>query len=304
MSRGDDGIDEARAHRATPLARLVPRGSRLTRLVHAALAASLTACGSDDTTAGAANPENGNGCTRAALEAAIDAYFDATASHDPSALAVSPSVRFTENAVELELGDGLWKTAGAVQFHRDALDTERCATVTKAVIENDGTPTIVGLRLKLEDGALAEVESYVVDPATGFVPTPQGLIDSAGDDWESLLDPADRSTREELDAAADAYFDLFSNPAAPVPFGVPCDRLENGFKTTNGRCSDGVPPSSLQMTHRRFPVADLESGIAVGFTLFGGSLLDFHMFKLTSGEIRFINAVVGPSAPSPNWPIE
>jgi hypothetical protein len=56
------------------------------------------------------------------------------------------------------------------------------------------------------------------------------------------------------------------------------------------------------MTHRRYPVADLEAGIAVGWVLFSGGLLDFHMFKLKGGKIQFINAVVGPSATSWGWP--
>ena len=42
--------------------------------------------------------------------------------------------------------------------------------------------------------------------------------------------------------------------------------------------------------------------IAVGWVLFGGGLLDFHMFKLTGGKIQFINAVVGPSATAWGWP--
>jgi hypothetical protein len=48
----------------------------------------------------------------------------------------------------------------------------------------------------------------------------------------------------------------------------------------------------------------VESGIAVGFVLFSGSLLDFHMFKLVDGKIRLIQALVGPSVSSSGWPTE
>lgn len=233
---------------------------------------------------------------------AITAYFTAMAAHDPSTLKVASSVKFTENAKSMQLGEGIWKTAGAVTFHRDVLDTERCGTVSEAVIDNQGTATIFGLRLKLEAGKLTEVESIVVDPKNGFFPTPNGIVNSSKDDWESVLPMDQRSTRAELSAAANAYFDLFSNPMAMVPFGKPCNRLENGFQTTQGDCSSGIPAGNLMMTHRRYPVADLEAGIAVGWVLFGGGLLDFHMFKLKGGKIQFINAVVGPSATSWGWP--
>ena len=241
-------------------------------------------------------------CTRADLKSVVGVYFTAMAAHDPTMLKVASSVKFTENAKSLELGDGLWKTAGAVTFHRDVLDTERCGAVSESVVDNQGTATIFGLRLRLEGGQLTEVETIVVDPKTGFFPTPTGIVNSSKDDWEGVLPADQRSTRAELTAAANAYFDLFSNPSTMVPFAKPCNRLENGLQTTQGDCGGGIPSGNLMMTHRRYPVADLEAGIAVGWVLFGGGLLDFHMFKLKGGKIQFINAVVGPSATSWGWP--
>src|SRR5882672_1075927 len=91
--------------------------------------------GSTDTggaTAGNGDATTGVACARDSLKATINAYFQALAAHDPTPLAVDPSVKFTENAKALTLGQGLWQTAGKVQFHRDVLDTERCGTVTEA----------------------------------------------------------------------------------------------------------------------------------------------------------------------------
>lgn len=248
-------------------------------------------------------PDSGvSGCSRESLAAIIDSYFAALAAHDAEAVALSAAVRSTENAREIQVGqNGLWQTAGEAKFLRSALDTERCGTVTEAVIDNSGKDTIIGLRLKIENQEITEIETFIVDPDTGFFPTPQALIASNDAIWDEILPPEQRSTREELNAAADAYFDLFSDPSADVPFGTPCTRLENGFQTTRGDCSTGIPPGSLRMTNRRYPVADLEAGIAVGFTQFGGSLLDFHMHKLIDGKIRGINAVVGPGATSFGW---
>jgi len=39
------------------------------------------------------------------------------------------------------------------------LDTERCAAVSEAVVDNQGTATIFGLRLKLDAAQVTEVET-------------------------------------------------------------------------------------------------------------------------------------------------
>jgi hypothetical protein len=262
-----------------------------------------TGCGSDDEKAGTPGDSTPvAGCTRESLAGVVDAYFSALEARDATALPVAAGVKFTENGSAIALGDGLWQSAGAQLFRRNALDAERCGTLTQAVIEENGSPIIFGLRLGLVERKIAEIETYVAR-STEFAFKPQGIIDGAAQDWEGILPVEQRSTREELNAAANAYFDLFQDPATAVPFGTPCDRWENGTQTTNGDCSAGVP-GGLAMTGRRYPIADTESGIAAGFVLFSGSLLDFHMFKLKSGKIHIIHAVVGPRVSSSGWPAE
>jgi len=238
-------------------------------------------------------------CTRENLTAAVDAYFHALEARDAASLAVTAGVKFTENGSPLALGEGLWQSAGRSQFRRSVLDTERCGTLTQAVLEENGGPIIFGVRLGLIEGKMAEIETYVAR-STEFAFNPQGILDGAAQDWEDVLPSEQRSSREELNAAANAYFDLFQDRATVVPFGTPCDRWENGTQTTSGDCSAGIP-GGLTMTGRRYPIADLERGIAVGFVLFSGSLLDFHMFKLKSGKIHLIQAVVGPRVSSSGW---
>jgi hypothetical protein len=187
-----------------------------------------------------------------------------------------------------------------VKLTRSLLDTERCGTVTEAVIPNSGTDTIFGLRLKLEGQKITEVESIVVDPASGFFPTPMGIINSKSDAWEDLLPADQRSTREQLEAAGKAYFTSFGDSSVKPPYGMPCDRLENGLQTTAGDCSNFGGASGNQ-PDQRYPVSDLEAGITAGFILFMNADMDFHMFKLIGGKIRWINAVVGPFSASQGW---
>lgn len=267
--------------------------------------------GSDDPGTGAQDggqavpgPAGGE-CTRESLKANIDAYLDALLAHDPGTLPLAASVKFTENAEESPLADGpdgLWQGADGVELRRDLLDTETCGTLTHGVLTENGDLVLFGVRLKVVAGELTEVEQYVARD-TEFAFKPDGVLDTADQDWEGILPEAERVPREDLIAAANAYFDMFEDIDTEVPFDMPCDRWENGTQTTSGNCKSGVP-SGVTITHRRFPVIDVEAGFSVGFVLFAGNLLDFHMFKLKSGKIQLIQALVGPSASDSGWPDE
>src|SRR5579863_9903511 len=49
-------------------------------------------------------------CDRACLNGFVDQYMAAVAAHDPSKLPTAAKVRYTENNVEMPLGEGLWQT--------------------------------------------------------------------------------------------------------------------------------------------------------------------------------------------------
>jgi hypothetical protein len=245
-------------------------------------------------------------CTRENLSRLVDDFLTALSANDPSQLAVASNLKYTENGRTLSPGDGLWQTAGEVTFSRSAIDVEQCGTLTQAVMEEDGVdvPTIYGVRLRVNgEGELTDIESYIAR-STEFAHNPEGVPAEDGDDWEALLEPAERSSREEMIAAGNAYFDMFFDPqGTEVPFATPCNRWENGTRTTQGDCSNMGPAGAggMQMTHRRFAVVDLEAGIVVGFVLFADSLLDLHMFKMRNGLITQIQSVIGPAANPTGW---
>lgn len=241
-------------------------------------------------------------CSREDLKAQVAGYFAALAAHDPSMLPQGAGLKFTENAMQLQLGEGLmWKTAAAAKLTRSLYDAERCGTVTEAVVPNSGTDTIYGLRLQVVDRELTEIESIVVDPDDGFYPMPMGILNSKAEVWEDVLPVDQRSTRLQLEAAGKAYFDWFGDSSVMPPSAMPCDRLENGFKTTQGRCDNLGGAMGIKHPAQRYPYSDLEAGITAGFVLFAGADLDFHMFKVVGGRIQRINAVVGPAVRSSGW---
>lgn len=268
-----------------------------------AAAGSDSAAGSGAGMSGAgAAPASAGACTREALKAAVDNYFKALAAHDPAMLPRADSLKFTENAKAMMVGEGVvWKTAGTVKFTRSLYDAERCGTVTEAVFPNSGADTIYGLRLKVVDQKLTEIESIAVDPENGFFPTPMGILNSKAEVWEEVLPQDQRSTREVLEAAGKAYFDSFADQSVKPPYSMPCDRLENGFKTTQGSCGNLGGAMGIKHPAQRYPFSDLEAGITAGWVLFAGADIDFHMFKVVSGKIKRIDAVVGPAVRSSGW---
>jgi hypothetical protein len=264
-----------------------------------------SANGDAGASAEAGAPAAGGPCTRELLAAAVESYYKALSAHDPKLVNTSPSIKLTEDGKTIMLGEGLMKTAGMVKFKRSALDTEQCETVSESVVENSGSDYIVGVRLKVSAGLVSEVESILVGPS-GWFPRPQLVIDSKSDDWEKpLLPEAERTPRDKIKRdIVDAYFiGVFGGTikVADYPFASECKRAENGFSP--GACNFGIP-TTMPMTPLHY-VIDVEAGIGVGFVLFGGrasGMDDFHMFRVKSGKVYGVRAVVGPSVMGRGWP--
>jgi hypothetical protein len=86
-------------------------------------------------------------------------------------MTTAPSLRITQNGLEIKPGDGFFKTGGTVRFQRNIIDTERCGTVTQAVIDEtiDGAtvPVILAVRLKVDAaGKVSEIDfsGFAADP--------------------------------------------------------------------------------------------------------------------------------------------
>ena len=57
---------------------------------------------------------------------------------------------------------------------------------------------------------------------------------------------AKRDTRKTIQAAADAYLDIFNDKSVKVPWGTPCARLEGGSYTGKGQPTDSKSFSSTK----------------------------------------------------------
>lgn len=262
----------------------------------------------------AATSPAATGCDRACLKRTLDSYLDAMTKHDASKLPVSKSVKFTENGRALKLGEGLWKTADAVTYRLYAIDPVGGQAAAEAVVRENGELANFLVRLKITGRKIAEVETILCRKGKGQqeICGPEKLT-ATPPLYLEVVPAAERSTRGELTAAADAYFTAIQTEGTPhykpAPLAADANRFENGIQTTNVPIpSMNLPAASaseqldkgwfkgLGIADRRYPVLDEEHGIALGIVLMpyepGKSFLLAEMFKVSGGKIREIQAVL------------
>jgi hypothetical protein len=96
-----------------------------------------------------------------------------------------------------------------------------------------------------------------------------------------------------IQAAADAYCDIFSDKSVKVPWGTPCARLEGGAYTGRGSpddsCNVGIP-DGVRLTNRRYVIDETVGAVDVMMT-FGSNLPDSHEFRVEGGKLRFVHTI-------------
>ncbi len=172
-------------------------------------------------------------CDRACLETFADRYIDAMVSHDPSSIPLAEGTKFTENGVELAVGDALWATASAnTDFRIYVTDPETGQVGYSGIIEENGTPVLISFRLKIINGRISEIEQ-IVGRDRNF----SGIDNLKEPDpiYARVLEPSERTPRDKMIPIADSYFAALerADGTRPVPFADTCNRMENGMQTTN-----------------------------------------------------------------------
>jgi hypothetical protein len=255
-------------------------------------------------------------CDSTCLRGFVDDYFAALEARDPSKLPVADNVKFTENGRVLTLGEGFWNTAGKPHRYRDYIVDPQTgnAAALSAMTEYDGIAQTF-VRLKIVARKITEIETFAVRVGDHRWFNP-GNLDNLDGMFNTVAPTAGRATREQLIAAADAYFTAVTTEGTPqfvqAPFGTGVKRVENGLQTTMNDKDPVVDrhrlPPEVQLERayykganvqdRRFPVVDVEHGTVLAVATFrregpdASTLLLAEAFKVTDGKIREIRAVI------------
>jgi hypothetical protein len=237
-------------------------------------------------------------CDRACLEKVMDDFLAAVVAHDPKRAPLSADVKYTENAQELRLGDGFWKTVqGRGKYSHYFADPEFGQVAIMATMMEAGAPLLMSTRLRIELGRITEIESVFFKPGGGG-PNNIAAVDASvkpDDLWLRSIPPAQRLSRPEMIGVADAYFSSEQrndgkgvNGTGTYPFTPDCHRIENGSATTNQPRPANEKPGTLnlmamdclsqlkmglyyvvQSIHgRRYPLVDMERGVVWAHSVF------------------------------------
>jgi hypothetical protein len=251
-------------------------------LVGFAAALTLAATG-----AGAAPPS----CDRECLAGALNSYLQALISHDPARMSVTRNVKYTENGVRLNLGDGLWQTASAMPTYRlDVIDDEAQQVGLLGRISENGNNNWFAVRLKVEpDHKISQIETLInrsVSAGPGAGPPGGAQGNTEPHPLMAEVIPADqRLSRADLARIGNSYFTGMADEksGANVPFSPLCQRRENGTVTANNTTAPQGSMSWLDcksqfdtgfsvivtnIRERRFAIVDRTKGLAFGWGYF------------------------------------
>jgi hypothetical protein len=234
---------------------------------------------------------NGWNCTRKCLVDLMDQYLAALPKHDPAGLPLAKNVQLVENTKKTPIGQGLWKTAtgGPTDFKIYAADPDQGQIGFIGVIEENKKPTIAGVRLKVDNGKIAEIDHLVIHSDGKPLNSNMSKVRPAFFERELKLE---RVSREEMRKIANSYYEAIVQDNGKIaPFADECQRRENGgisandqtqtpeeaakddfsvFRkmTCSAQLSTGVMSYITDINNRRVFAVDKEMGLVFAFSIF------------------------------------
>jgi hypothetical protein len=228
------------------------------------------------------------GCDRLCLEGFIDQYLAALLAHDSGRAPFAPNARYTENGQVLGLDQGLWKTASADSTYRLYFADPTPGQVGFiGLLQENGLPVIVALRLRVHDRQIREAEVIATRVEPGGFAAPENFTTPLPILLEPLA-PSERAPRAQLIAAANSYFTALDaeDSGVNVAFDVACQRRENGAITAGSpepaanamaklgckaQFDTGFSAFVTDVRDRRFPIVDEERGLVYSVIFFDHS---------------------------------
>lgn len=266
---------------------------------------------------------SGGDCDRECLREFITQYLDAMVARKPDVLPLASNFRFTEDTVEMKLGEGLWKHITRLTDYRmDIIDVRQGIAISHTVVEENSSPVMFALRLKIIDRKIAGVETMVVrNQEEGMIFKPEALKTVS----EAITMEPDRSqlnSREDMIRIATLYpagLKTGSFVKVDAPFAANAYRFENGQLMAGPGCTffQGCEhiktqriPTLSGITHHVAAV-DEELGIVLlrmnfgpGSTFNGDNELSvWEAFKVYDGQIQAVEAFmeVVPAGTKSGW---
>ena len=252
-------------------------------------------------------------CDRECLRGKVTQLLYALTKHDVSGLPVAKTLRVTEDAVEKPLAKvGLVSTVTRLRgFRQDIIDERAGVAGAHVVVEENGAPVLLVVRLKVAADAITEIELVATrNAAEGLIFNLDGL--TAGSAVMNYAPrPEQLATRDAATKAALHYPEGLNAAktfaAVNAPFSPNAYRFENGQVMAGPDCKfapgcQNISTQSLAIFERlgdvqtRVIAVDERMGIvwlrmAWGVREEGGDQLTvWETFKVYDGQIHAVEA--------------
>jgi len=261
-------------------------------------------------------------CDRDCLRGFITQYLDAMVAHNPGTLPLAAKVRFTEDTVEMRLGEGLWKNASKIRAYRqDILDVRQGVAASQVIVEEAGSPVMLVLRMKVADKKISEVETQVTRTQKEGAIFNIKALETPNKAMAVVPERGQLASRDAAIKIAGLYpagLKIGDFGAVDTPFASDAYRLENGTITAGVGCSRAGCENMKTQTILKHPAVtsrvaavDEELGIVLlrmnfgdtGSYGAGNALIVWEAFKIYGGEIHAVEAFmrVMPAAAGSGW---
>jgi hypothetical protein len=200
-------------------------------------------------------------CDRACLRSMLDQYVTAVIKHDPKAAPLVHGFRQTENAINVRLGNGVWKTVTALgKVGRRYFDPTTGQAAYYGTIEEGASTALATIRVRVENKQLTEAEWFIArenDPGLSGARQPgrppANLLNpeylAQNPPPERTVPRAQRSDRATLIRIVDSYFDAITSHDGSVALTHEgCGRVENGSPAPAGRFLPPAAPTAGRAT--------------------------------------------------------
>lgn len=240
-----------------------------------------------------AQAQFGGTCTRAELTEIAGKYVQAQTEGLPLYIPMGNWVEYKENFQKASMSTGVLSTALTIDKHLIVVDDVACQIFIEMIAASNEHPWVIAVQFPARGGNAGNFDVISTDAGDWLFDAAATLRYASGENWGPIPE-AERNSREELKAAADAYLDLFKDKSVVVPWGTPCVRLEGGAYTGRGTpedsCNVGVP-DNIDMANRRYVIDPTIGAVSVFLEMGPNKRPDSHLFRVEKGKLRYVHTV-------------
>jgi len=253
--------------------------------------------------------EEGPACDRACLIELTNKYVAGIEGKSAEGIPFSDEVVIVENLKRINAGEGLWAetTGKGSDFSVVVPDEANQTAGWIGMVERDGTPTVVALRLKLDPkGSIVEAEHLyaAINTETPLGKSQLARLQTVRPGLLADVPEANRMAHDALIALGLTYYPaLDDNDGTLMPFAEDCQRHENGMVTAGaeagpgpngpqphpvardcaGQLSSGVFTYIDTIDNRRVFAADPVTGLVMGLSHFRHPM-DFESYPVKAAD--------------------